>query len=151
MRSQDLQSNVQIEIYKINWSWNKNTEKWLRHMCKNKTILNIPCGLSQLGNVRADIDKNMNPDVICDVHHLPFRDQCFDVIVCDPPFSLYNHFKWVNRLARVSRELLLCSPIHVPWLKGMRKKIYATIQRGNFFVRLWIQYTPKNQELNHET
>ena len=151
MRQQDLKSTVKVETYKINWSWNKNTEKWLRHMCKDKNILNVPCGMSMVGDIRADIDPTVKPDVVCDVHHLPFKDQSFDIIVCDPPFNLYNKFKWVNRMARVGRDILLCSPIHVPWLKGMKKSIYATIQRGNFFVRLWILYTPKNHQVTENT
>ena len=148
MRRQDLKSNVKVDVYKINWSWNRNTERWLRNITKGKTILNICCGSSYIGNVRADINPELKPDVICDVKNPPFREGAFDVVLCDPPFSYYNKFKWVNNLSKIARnELILSSPFHVPWIKGFKKTLYATIQRGNFFVRLWISYQKKNYSL----
>ncbi len=143
-----MKSNTALQVFKINWTWGSKTELWTKHMLKNRTILNIPCGKSQVGNIRADIDPTIKPDLVCDIHALPFRPQSFDAVLCDPPFSLYNKWKWVNRLSHIAkRNLLLSIPASIPYLKGFKKELYATIHKSNFFVRYWVFYTKRNHEL----
>ncbi len=60
--------------------------------------------------VRVDI----NPDIIADAHNLPFPDNSFDFVLCDPPYSdelskkLYgtgklSWNKWVSEAVRVCK------------------------------------------------
>ncbi len=46
-----------------------------------------PFGGGSLYGVRCDINPDANPDVICDAHKLPFKDESFDFVLCDPPYS----------------------------------------------------------------
>lgn len=37
--------------------------------------------------IRMDIDPSVEPDVVGDAHCLPFEDNAFDLVLCDPPYS----------------------------------------------------------------
>ena len=43
-------------------------------------------GMSEYG-VRVDLDPGVSPHVIGDAHCLPFKDDVFDVVILDPPYS----------------------------------------------------------------
>lgn len=46
-----------------------------------------PFGGKAIYGIRCDIKSEVNPDVICDAHNLPFEDESFDVVILDPPYS----------------------------------------------------------------
>ena len=72
--------------YQTNWSWDYETEKWLEAFCKNKNVLNFPCGSSKIGTVRADADPRIKPDVVCTFENHQFAEKSFDLVIFDPPF-----------------------------------------------------------------
>jgi len=148
LRRQDLRPNAKVETYQINWSWNKKTDFWLLRHCIG-TTLHVCCGMSKIGDLRVDIDPMVKPDMICDVMELPFRAGSFETIICDPPFSLFNRFKWIYKLADMcTKRLIISAPGGIfPRLKGFKTEYKATIQRGNLFVRYWLIYTKKNHNL----
>lgn len=41
-----------IQVYQVNWSWNKDVDKWLRKISIGRT-LNFPCGMSKVGDVKT--------------------------------------------------------------------------------------------------
>lgn len=130
-----------IQTYQPNWSWNRHTERWLSSMCLGKT-LNFPCGQSKIGDVRADIDKSVNPDIIADLKQplKTFKRLEFDTVICDPPFSMYNKHKWYIQLQDLAKKrIIYATPMFRVYLpKGLWKKSYfITEQNGNFFIRLW--------------
>ena len=43
-------------------------------------------GMAEYG-IRVDLNKDVDPDVIADAHHLPFKDNVFDMVILDPPYS----------------------------------------------------------------
>ena len=135
-------------IYKVQWSHNEGTELWLKTLMKGFS-LNICCGKSKLGDIRADIKREMKPDVLCDVHNLPFRLNSFDTVFCDPPFSLFNRFKWVYRLSQLARKrFIICHPqINILIKKRIWKKsIYATGQRPyGLFLKLYSVFDRKDE------
>jgi len=67
-------------------------EDWLVELARDilghpPSILNVFCGMNKHG-LRVDIKKEVNPDVICDVHKLTqFIDGKYDCIIADPPYS----------------------------------------------------------------
>jgi len=137
-----------VEVYKKNWSWSKDLERWFRHLSKKRYSLNFPCGLSQFGDIRADIDPKVKPDIICDLYNPPFRKGSFTFVLIDPPFRCYNRFKWLADLVNLSTDLVLIStPGIVPFIKGFKKELYSTLERGKFFVRHFVLYKKKNKTL----
>lgn len=49
-------------------------------------VLHIFGGKAEYG-WRLDMKAEVEPHVIGDAHHLPFRSNCFDVVIADPPYS----------------------------------------------------------------
>lgn len=47
--------------------------------------------------IRGDVRREVNPDIVLDAKHLPFREGCFDKVYLDPPHtfgsSIYVHDK----------------------------------------------------------
>ena len=129
-----------LEVYQPNWSWDDRTEDWLRAQCIGRT-LNFPCGKSQVGDVRADADPSLEPDVIADLYkpYDKFERGEFDTVVCDPPFSYYNRQRWIAPLSQLARKrFILSSPMNISLKRGVWKKsLYVTIERGKFFIRVW--------------
>lgn len=53
---------------------------------KKKLFLNVGCGDNKpkykgVRIINIDIDPKYNPDIICDFHMLPFKDESFDAIL----------------------------------------------------------------------
>ena len=43
-------------------------------------------GRAEVG-IRCDINPDLEPDVVCDAHELPFKNDSFDCVILDPPYS----------------------------------------------------------------
>lgn len=70
----------------------------------------------------------------------PFKNGSFDTVVCDPPFSMFNRFRWVIDLAELAKKRYIISHgSHCIRLKRVwRKTIYATeVDGASAFLRLW--------------
>jgi 16S rRNA G966 N2-methylase RsmD len=101
---------------KYKGSWPLHFETKIKNFLgiKDEKILHIFSGKSPLG-LRCDISKEVNPDILCDSHNLPFQDNSFDVVVADPPYNdnyskdLYNApkikpTKYINEMVRVCKK-----------------------------------------------
>jgi hypothetical protein len=99
--------------------------------------LHVCCGLSKLGNVRLDLDPNVNPDVIADASKLPFSDNSFDTVLCDPPYN--GKFQWnhdmLSELARVASSRIIFQHWFIPANKfGQYKKAQEKFQLSQTYV-----------------
>lgn len=92
-----------VQLYKKNWRDPKEVEDIISKY-NHGLVLNMPCGESQIGDIRADIDPKVNPDIICDMFKPPFPRSQFDMIYCDPPWDI-DIFKR-RKLAIVLTNLL---------------------------------------------
>ncbi len=123
-------------------------DKKLFKFCEGKFTLNFPCGMSPVGDIRADILPELKPDVICDLKHPPFRAGSFDVVICDPPFSLFNRFRWLLPIKDLARSyFLLSTPKLAPLMRGFKREVLWTSVKDKLFLRPWLLYTKKNQNL----
>ena len=61
-------------------------EKRLFRTYKPRLILQPFGGKSEYG-IRLDINPEIKPDIVGDAHFLPFADNSFDFVLCDPPYS----------------------------------------------------------------
>ena len=139
---------MKTQTYQVNWSWKKDVDFILLKKFKDKTILNFPCGKSRIG-VRADIDPNVEPQIIDDLMDPHFKLYSYDVVICDPPFSYYNKFKWLLKLSNIAKEyFVICTPCIFYSFKGFSDpEIIATRQKGNLFLRFFFIYKRLNQSL----
>ena len=73
------------------------------------TSLHVCSGHSQLGDMRVDSDRAVSPDVVGDAARLPFADQSFNSVLCDPPYN--GCFQWNHdmlfELSRVARRRII--------------------------------------------
>lgn len=133
----------QIQEFRDNWDFdaaqghsNVNTQ-FIQKMSRGLT-LNVCCGTDHSGNVRVDVDKRFLPDVIADLRHLPFRDDVFDTVICDPPFQMFNKFAWKDELARVAKKrVILSAPnINIRMKSCWKRQLWFT-DAGTPYLRLW--------------
>jgi hypothetical protein len=144
------------EILSDNPSWShsdsglKMIDSWLAKMSLGRT-LNVCCGNCPVGDIRIDIDPNTTRTMAGDLFRLPFPQQSFDTVICDPPFSYYNRFRWVIKLSHLARKrLILSTSLTEPKLikrEWTRELYYFSSNGGTQFLRLYWIFDRLNQNL----
>ncbi|WP_309492829.1 methyltransferase domain-containing protein [Candidatus Hecatella orcuttiae] len=67
-------------------------------------VLDVGCGRSKQGDVNVDIDPTVKPDVVADMHHLPFQDKSFNKVFITHAFEHSGNPELLLReLTRVSK------------------------------------------------
>ena len=61
-------------------------EKRLKEILETDNYLHLFAGMATTG-IRLDINRDVSPDSVADVHSLPFPDNCFDGGMADPPYT----------------------------------------------------------------
>ena len=121
--------------------------------------LNICAGMSDLGDVRIDLDPQ-RPDVIKgDMKALPFPDETFDTVIQDPPWKISYYDRWkpfleCSRVCKVG-GIVIYNAYWLPWSRQMRMDEAVIRQDGHFantsivsvFTR--IRNTNDEADLNH--
>jgi len=135
-----------VEFIKSNWSWGDTMDKKLIRKTRPYFTLNFPCGRSKAGDIRADIDKEHKPDVIADLKNPPFKPGSFEVLICDPPYSMFNRFKWLLPLKDLcTKFMILSTPKLCPIFKGFKRVVWYSVANDKLFLRPWILYSKNNQ------
>jgi len=123
-------------------SWPNEVESWVSERCVG-SVLNICCGNSKIG-FRVDLDKRVNPNLIADLHHLPFQHNSFDTVLSDPPFSYYGRGRkwfWLTLKDIARKRLILSTPTRVILMGKKRKKVNQkrlfAVQCSTNFLRLF--------------
>jgi hypothetical protein len=118
------------EIYKERWHDPKQVNALVKKHLKSKS-LNFPCGMSKLGDIRADIDPTVKPDIITDMYN-PNITERFDSIYCDPPWNI----PYDKRIPLVYKQFDLLKPngrliYNAPWIPNCKgfyiENIFLTI------------------------
>lgn len=102
-------------------------------------------GMAEYG-IRCDINAEVNPDFVCDAQALPFEDNTFDLVICDPPYTkdlakkIYNcsgpkFGKWSKEAVRVCREFGFICLYH--WVMMPRLPGTALRTRVIILQRTW--------------
>lgn len=81
------------------------------------TSLHVCCGRSPLGDLRVDNDPDNEPDVLIDdAARLPFDDESFESVLCDPPYNgkmQWNH-DLLSELSRVASRRIIFQHWFIP-------------------------------------
>lgn len=104
-------------ILKKSWIWEKEIQDLVMLIMKGRT-LNVPCGTSQLGDVRVDLDSTHNPDKIMDYNELEFTNCSFDTVIQDPAWKIKNYFHRMVPFFECVRVCKLGGQIiyNAPWI-----------------------------------
>jgi hypothetical protein len=93
--------------------------------------LHVCLGHSPLGDIRVDADKLVSPHIICDASRLPFADQSFNSVLCDPPYN--GRFQWnhdmLSELSRVAKRRIIFQHWFIPADQDGRWKKFHRFQR----------------------
>lgn len=141
---------MKYQVYQVNWSYHDGTSttEAIKDWCIG-SILNVCCGKSKLGDLRIDISYNLKPDILADAHYLPLRKLSFDTIVLDPPYSYFNKFRWIHRIADTSKKRIVISAgqvaVRIPHFK--LNEILAVIT-NTFYVKLWYVFDRYQTQLS---
>jgi ubiquinone/menaquinone biosynthesis C-methylase UbiE len=97
-----------VTLFKEAWVWCEKEEWLYKQLCEGFT-LHLCCGKSKLGDIRADLI--LKSEVKADMYYLPFKNESFDTIICDPPwFGPKNWESWkkfVNEICRVAKHRII--------------------------------------------
>lgn len=104
--------------------WPNSIEEYLESQLLGKS-LHVCSGLSQLGDIRVDLDVDVAPNVIVDAARLPFDSDSWDTLLCDPPYN--GKFQWnhdmLSELSRVANKRIVFQHWFIPANKhGLYKK-----------------------------
>lgn len=99
-----------VTLFKEAWVWCEAEEKLYKRLCVGET-LHLCSGYSELGDEKLDVNPEVRPSVVADVHYLPFHDLSFDTVICDPPwYGPRSWMKWetmMKEMVRVSRRRII--------------------------------------------
>lgn len=99
--------------------------KLIRALGNPKQILHPFGGYAEYG-IRTDLNLEVIPDILANAHNLPFRDEWFDLVICDPPYNdklsdaMYKapkiHYKrYITEAVRVCRKNGFIASYHWHW------------------------------------
>ena len=128
------------------FSWTNTIEQFLVQIIEEKPLLHVCSGKSELGDVT--VDKYTEADYNADMCSLPFPDDSFGAVFCDPPWN--NGMKKEVSIAmkefiRVAPVVYLMSPLvwgsslatfekaWVRWFPGVNQGIIISKYRRKTF------------------
>jgi len=128
---------IQNSLYRANWGYRKRFLSILPKLLRGRT-LNFPCGMSPFGEVRADIDPSVKPDVIADFKNPPFRRGSFDTLWHDPPYSVLNRPGYLTKklIDIPMKRFVLEGPVCWRFRRSVWSKSFFVWDDKSFFMRL---------------
>lgn len=127
---------LRTESYRADWNDATDTIRWLEREIFIGEVLNFPCGKSPVGDVKADIDSDLNPDVVASLDEWPFQPNSFDTVYLDPPFSLWSQSRggFIMDAWRTARERLVCQTgLEKVTIPNVEPEFYVNRPRGPGF------------------
>jgi hypothetical protein len=115
--------------------WPEDVETFLAGLLIPRS-LHVCCGKSRLGDLRFDADPANEPDVVGDAVNLPFADESFESVLCDPPYN--GKFQWNHdllcELSRVASKRIIFQHWFIPADKDGQWKKWHKFQLTGIYV-----------------
>ena len=137
------------------WAFNVDLKKWFSERAYGRT-LHLCCGLTHFDfAVNLDVDRKAKMDILADMFSLPFRNDAFDTIICDPPYRLAIHRRgpWSREMFRVIRKQkgsrILLKTDFIPYFPGFTLKELVVYQGARYWapISLLLYYQLDNPTL----
>jgi len=147
--------SVKIGVLGMSWryplldkhpKWTFADKKVLRRFFQRHVsgkTLHLCCGRSRLiGAVNFDIERYAAVDVQGDMFKLPFRSDCFDTVLSDPPYKLAYDKRpyWVREILRVVKKQkgskIVLKLDFIPYLKDFGLKELYVYQGARYWANV---------------
>ena len=120
-------------ILQQSWVWEKEVIDFFSERIEGHS-LNVCCGLSELGDVRVDIDPKDFSVAKADMKDLPFDSNTFDTVFSDPPWKIgfYDRFRPFFEMVRVAKVggLIMLNAYWIPTAANVsREEIWVKAKR----------------------
>lgn len=142
------------KFYKAEWRDGAPVDKWVRRMARG-SLLNFPCGESPVGDVRADRDPSVQPDVVADIHDPPFDRREFGTAYIDTPYSMtaYDEITvWLPEIWKcVDHRLIVNTKPVMVTLEDADLTVYHEHRPGTPHLPTFLVYDRQTTRLDHFT
>lgn len=121
-----------------------------------QSVLHPFGGKAEVGT-RVDVNPDLRPDVVADAHELPFDDNSFEAVICDPPYSndesreIYGTgplrtAAWMREAVRVSSRYVVTYHVRMlPRPRGTRLvRVVVVLLRPGHSARICQIHVKKN-------
>lgn len=139
------------DVYRPEWADSEEITRWLEREMFEGSVLNFPSGTSRVGDVRADVDPSVDPDIVADINAPPFEDDSFDTVYCDPPYSYHAFDKnqFVLNLWDIARDrLILQTTTQRYQLPNGTREIFLAERRGTMVFQVFQVFNRTNSRLD---
>ena len=113
--TQNPQGSDRMTRYIEAFSWTKDIDAFIREIVVEKPLLNVCAGRVRFGDVT--VDRYEPADYKADMTNLPFENDSFGAVFCDPPWDATVK----RRCAELCKEALRVAPVlylMAPWIWG---------------------------------
>lgn len=121
----------QFQRFPSRFLYNLNKEYDL----KDKKILQMFSGSSDFGDT-TDIRKESNADIIAKYDMLPIKDDIYDIVLADPPYTVGFSQEWISSIK------------DVPKPKRILKEASRIVKKNGLIMILHIIVIPAYKEFN---
>lgn len=104
---------------------------------EDKKILQMFSGSSNLGDT-TDIRKESNADIIAKYDALPIKNETYDIVIADPPYTIGFSQEWVSNMK------------NIPKPKRILKEASRIVKKNGLIMILHIIVIPAYKEFNVE-
>jgi len=132
-------------LFKAQWAFPEHVKKWLDKEVEGYS-LHVCCGSSDIGDIKLDLMPQNKNVTQADMFNLPFPDNTFDTIICDPPWAIGIDKRWgITYQLRDALKWggkLLFNGLWIPRIKGLEIKD-VFISCGNDCMQniaIWTKY-----------
>lgn len=126
---------AKVFLFRPKWYMGKDIEPVIEKLLIGRS-LNMPCGQSRFGDVRADIFPDMKPHVIADILNpmKTFKPLEFDSVFCDPPFNFYTDnrigLRWIYKMSELAKKRIIFKTpkFQIKLKRSIWKKHYIIVE-----------------------
>lgn len=117
------------------WVWPLPVKQFVEERASGYT-LNVPCGMSSIGDVLCDAEPQQPGVMPVNMAALPFRDECFDTVISDPPWKIDYYHRWkpfleAVRVVKVG-GLVIYNATWLPWSRQV-ELLETWIRQDEYF------------------
>lgn len=136
------------------WRWPLELEKFVKSRMRGYS-LNVCAGMTDIGDVRIDLDPKDKSIIKGDMKALPFPDETFDTVIQDPPWKISYYDRWkpfleCGRVCKVG-GIVIYNATWIPWSHQFRLDEVVVRQDERYATASIISVLTRIRNTNYES